>query len=50
MQHSNQQILPVISLLLTSTLWGLVWYPLRLLEAQGLGGLWVSLVSYAGPP
>ena len=47
MQHSNQPILPVLSLLLTSTLWGLVWYPLRLLEAQGLSGLWLSLISYA---
>ena len=46
MQHSNHQILPVLSLLLTATLWGLVWYPLRLLEAQGLSGLWLSLISY----
>jgi drug/metabolite transporter (DMT)-like permease len=46
MQHSNHQILPILSLLLTSTLWGLVWYPLRLLEAQGLSGLWLSLISY----
>ncbi len=46
MQHSNHQILPVLSLLLTATLWGLIWYPLRLLEAQGLSGLWLSLISY----
>ncbi len=46
MQHSNHQILPVLSLLLTASLWGLVWYPLRLLEAQGLSGLWLSLTSY----
>jgi drug/metabolite transporter (DMT)-like permease len=47
MQHSNHQILPILSLLLTATLWGLVWYPLRLLEDQGLSGLWLSLISYA---
>jgi len=44
--RSNQQILPILSLLLTATLWGLVWYPLRLLEQQGLSGLWLSLASY----
>jgi drug/metabolite transporter (DMT)-like permease len=43
---ANHHILPVFSLLLTATLWGLVWYPLRLLEGQGLGGLWVTLTSY----
>jgi drug/metabolite transporter (DMT)-like permease len=36
----------VLSLLLTATLWGLVWYPLRLLDAAGMSGVWVSLVSY----
>ena len=47
MTESSRSILPVLSLLLTATLWGLVWYPLRLLEAQGLQGLWLTLVSYA---
>lgn len=49
MEPSNPHIrlLPVISLLFTSTLWGLVWYPLRLLEQQGLSGLWSALISYA---
>jgi len=44
--RSSHQILPILSLLLTATLWGLVWYPLRLLEAQGLHGLWLTLASY----
>lgn len=39
-------LLPVISLLFTATLWGIVWYPLRLLEAQGLAGLWSAAISY----
>ena len=47
MKRSNHQILPVLSLLLTASLWGLVWYPLRLLEGQGLSGLWLTLSSYA---
>jgi drug/metabolite transporter (DMT)-like permease len=38
--------LPVLSLLFTATLWGVVWYPLRLLQAQGLGGLWSALISF----
>ncbi|GMQ87266.1 MAG: DMT family transporter [Gammaproteobacteria bacterium] len=46
MNRSNHQMLPILSLLLAATLWGLVWYPLRLLEAQGLSGLWLSLTSY----
>ena len=46
MSRSNHQMLPVLSLLLAATLWGLVWYPLRLLEEQGLSGLWLSLASY----
>lgn len=46
MNRSNHQILPILSLLLAATLWGLVWYPLRLLEDQGLSGLWLSLASY----
>lgn len=37
---------PVLSLLLAATLWGVIWYPLRLLQAHGLNGLWTSLVSY----
>ena len=42
----DHKLLPVFSLLLTATMWGLVWYPLRLLEAAGLAGLWLSLISY----
>jgi len=42
----EHRLLPVLSLLFTATLWGVVWYPLRLLEDAGLGGLWSSLLSY----
>ena len=42
----QHQLLPVASLLFTATLWGIVWYPLRLLEAQGLAGLWSATISY----
>jgi drug/metabolite transporter (DMT)-like permease len=46
MQRSNHQFLPIFSLLLTAFLWGLVWFPLRQLELQGLSGLWLSFSSY----
>jgi drug/metabolite transporter (DMT)-like permease len=39
-------LFPVFSLLLSATLWGVIWYPLRLLEAAGLPGLWTTLASY----
>lgn len=42
-----QHLLPVVSLLFSATLWGIVWYPLRMLEGSGLAGVWTSLISYA---
>ena len=42
----HTEFLPVFSLLFSATLWGVLWYPLRLLEGQGLTGLWVTLLSY----
>lgn len=37
---------PVLSLLFAAAMWGVIWYPLRLLEEAGLGGLWATLVMY----
>jgi drug/metabolite transporter (DMT)-like permease len=42
----DNRLLAVLSLLFTATLWGIVWYPLRLLELEGLSGLWSALISY----
>lgn len=39
--------LAVASLLLGATLWGVMWYPLRLLEGAGVVGLWSSLFIYS---
>ncbi|NOZ11573.1 MAG: DMT family transporter [Gammaproteobacteria bacterium] len=33
-------------MLLAATLWGVLWYPLRLLEHAGLQGLWTTLIMY----
>lgn len=39
--------LPALSILLGASMWGVIWYPMRLLEAQGLSGLWLTLIIYA---
>lgn len=39
-------LLPLAALLMGATFWGVFWYPLRLLEAHGLDGLWTSLIIY----
>ena len=41
-------MLPVIGLLFAATMWGLIWYPLRLLEESGMHGLWASALMYCG--
>ncbi len=48
MPANSSSLLPVFSLLLSATLWGLFWYPLRLLEEAGLSGLWSTLLIYLG--
>jgi drug/metabolite transporter (DMT)-like permease len=47
MPSKHKPIMPVLALLLAATLWGVLWYPLRLLEQHGLQGLWTSLIIYA---
>jgi drug/metabolite transporter (DMT)-like permease len=46
--HQNTTTLPVLCLLFGATLWGVFWYPLRYLEANGLNGIWASLFIYLG--
>lgn len=46
-KHSTP-VLPIISLLITATLWGVVWYPLRIAEELGMQGLWTTLLAYTG--
>ena len=43
----SHPLLPVAGLLFSASLWGIVWYPLRLLETGGLAGAWSALVSYS---
>lgn len=45
-QHTST--FAITCLLIAATLWGIFWYPLRLLEQQGISGVWASLLIYAG--
>ncbi|MDO9220753.1 MAG: EamA/RhaT family transporter, partial [Thiobacillus sp.] len=39
----------IVSLIYAATLWGLVWYPYRLLNEAGVGGIASGFFSYAIP-
>lgn len=47
-KYKTHSMLPVLGLLFAATMWGLIWYPLRLLDDNGLHGLWASAVMYCG--
>ena len=38
--------LPAISLMFAALLWGLLWWPLRYFNEQGISGLWSSVLTY----
>lgn len=38
---------PATAILIGASLWGVIWYPMRLLEAEGLSDIWLTLVMYA---
>ena len=44
-----QRTLAITSLVYAATLWGLVWYPYRLLNEAGVGGIASGFFSYAIP-
>lgn len=47
-KYNRHSMLPVVGLLFGATMWGLIWYPLRLLDDSGLHGLWVTALMYCG--
>lgn len=47
-KSNTHTMMPVLGLLFASTLWGLIWYPLRLLDDNGLHGLWATALMYCG--
>ena len=43
----SQTSLAALSVFFGATLWGVIWYPMRLLEDGGLQGVWLTLILYA---
>lgn len=46
MSMPHQNLLPPLGLLTAATVWGIVWYPYRLLEQAGISGSLASLITY----
>ncbi len=44
--HTVHNRLAIAALLFSSSLWGIIWYPLRWLDEAGMSAVWSSLVMY----
>ncbi len=44
--NDARRFYPIAALLIGASLWGVIWYPMRLLEGGGLGGVWLTLTLY----
>ena len=44
---AHPALLPSAAVAICGAIWGCYWYPLRWLEAAGLGGAWVSVIFFA---
>lgn len=38
--------LAILSLLFAATMWGIIWYPMRLFEQAGMSVVWVTMIMY----
>jgi drug/metabolite transporter (DMT)-like permease len=47
-QATESRARPALSLMLNAALWGLAWWPMRRLEAQGLHPLWATALAFGG--
>ena len=45
-QHNQDRFLPTAALLFGAFIWGLVWYPIRILEQAGVGGEVTTTITY----
>lgn len=43
---SKQNVLPIASVLIGALVWGLMWYPFRVLHADGVSGPLATLITY----
>ena len=41
-----ENTLAIVCVLFSASVWGIIWYPLRLLADAGMSGIWSSLVMY----
>jgi len=44
--NSSHNRLAIACLLFSASMWGLIWYPIRLLEEAGMSAVWTSLIMY----
>lgn len=44
--NDARRFYPVLAMMTGASLWGVIWYPMRLLEGGGLGGIWLTLTMY----
>ncbi|MDO8705684.1 MAG: DMT family transporter [Sulfuricaulis sp.] len=44
--NDARRFYPALAMMIGASLWGVIWYPMRLLEAGGLGGIWLTLTLY----
>ncbi len=44
--NDTRRLYPVLAMMIGASLWGVIWYPMRLLESGGLGGIWLTLTLY----
>jgi len=42
----SESKLAILSLLFAATMWGIIWYPMRLFEQAGMSVVWLTLVMY----
>jgi drug/metabolite transporter (DMT)-like permease len=42
----ENHFLPVVTLLYAAAFWGVVWYPTRYLEVNGISGFWLTAIGY----
>jgi drug/metabolite transporter (DMT)-like permease len=43
---NTQNYLAIVCLLFSASMWGIIWYPLRLLDEAGMSAVWASFVMY----
>lgn len=49
MSHFKQQNMATMAVAMSGLIWGILWIPLRALNAAGIDGLWTTVVFYAFP-